>query len=50
MREQADADHIPGIHGVDETEPAHEPRLNRFWWALLWLIVIVLAILPIPWW
>ena len=23
---------------------------NTFWWVLLWLIVIVLAVYPGPWW
>jgi hypothetical protein len=43
-------DRIPGIHEDDDLERAREPRLNRFWVALLLLVVIVLALLPIPWW
>jgi hypothetical protein len=23
---------------------------NTFWWVLLWLVVIVLAVYPFPWW
>jgi hypothetical protein len=26
------------------------PRLNKFWSALLWLTVVVLAVYPFPWW
>ena len=62
MREQPDTgQRIPGIHGQDRIEPIDDfdttdddgparPRLNKVWWALLWLVVIVLAIAPIPWW
>ena len=25
-------------------------RLNTFWMVVLWLIVIVLALAPYPWW
>jgi hypothetical protein len=25
-------------------------RLSRGWWVLLWLILIVVALLPLPWW
>jgi hypothetical protein len=25
-------------------------RLNSFWMLVLWLVVIVLAVFPFPWW
>jgi hypothetical protein len=31
----------------DELEPR---RLARGWRVLLWIMVVVLAILPLPWW
>jgi hypothetical protein len=29
---------------------SHHPRLNAVRNALLWIVVIALAILPFPWW
>jgi hypothetical protein len=25
-------------------------RLNTFWMVVLWLVVVVLAVFPFPWW
>ena len=35
--------------------PDHRRRtdfmgFNTLWWALLWAVVIVLAVFPFPWW
>jgi hypothetical protein len=33
----------------DSTEPRRRPRLSTAWTALLWVGVILLALVPIPW-
>jgi hypothetical protein len=45
-----------GPHGKDEIEgPERRRRVDfllnsKFWMALGWLLVIILAVFPLPWW
>ena len=36
--------------GTQQTDGDGGRRLNRFWTAVLWGLVVVLAVAPYPWW
>jgi hypothetical protein len=37
-------------HGAAHSDGDGGRRLNTFWMVVLWLVVIVLAVFPFPWW
>ena len=37
-------------HGAAQSNRESGRRLNTFWMVLLWVVVIVLAVFPFPWW